>query len=97
MSQTLMPTERDIGAMISYEPLRRSAKNKFIKLDAGLFNGQGLSGITDFDSHKDFISRLTVKPIPLHKFSTKRRPVFALWWMAAGLKVCVRNGNIEWR
>jgi len=69
MSQTLMPTERDIGAMISYEPLRRSAKNKFIKLDAGLFNGQGLSGITDFDSHKDLISRLTVRPIPLGKFS----------------------------
>jgi hypothetical protein len=26
MSQTLMPTERDIGVMIAYEPLRRSAK-----------------------------------------------------------------------
>jgi len=69
MSQTLMPTERDIGVMIGYEPLRRSAKNKFIKLDAGLFNGQGLSGTTDFDSHKDFISRLTVKPVPLGKLS----------------------------
>jgi hypothetical protein len=68
MSQTLMPTERDIGAMITYEPLRRDAKNKFIKLDAGLFNGQGLSGITDFDSHKDFISRLTVKPVPVKHF-----------------------------
>jgi len=69
MSQTLMPTERDIGVMVTYEPLRRGAKNRFIKLDAGLFNGQGLSGITDFDSHKDFISRLTVKPIPLQRFS----------------------------
>ncbi len=69
MSQTLMPTERDIGAMVSYEPLRRSAKNKFIKLDAGIFNGEGLSGTTDFDNHKDFISRLTVKPISLQKFS----------------------------
>jgi len=69
MSQTLMPTERDIGVMVTYEPLRRSAKNKFIKLDAGLFNGQGLSGTTDFDTHKDFISRLTVKPISLGRFS----------------------------
>jgi len=69
MSQTLMPTERDIGVMVTYEPLRRSAKNKFIKVDAGLFNGQGLSGTTDFDSHKDFISRLTVKPISVGKFS----------------------------
>jgi hypothetical protein len=69
MSQTLMPTERDIGVTIGYEPLRRSAKNKFIRLDMGLFNGQGLSGTTDFDSHKDFISRLTVKPVQLGKFS----------------------------
>jgi len=69
MSQTLMPSERDIGVTVSYEPLRRSAKNKFIKLDAGLFNGQGLSGTTDFDSHKDFITRLTIKPIRLRKFS----------------------------
>jgi hypothetical protein len=69
MSQTLMPSERDIGAMISYDAQRRSAKNKFIKLDVGVFNGQGLSGTTDFDSHKDFISRLTVKPISLRKFS----------------------------
>ncbi len=65
MSQILMPTERDIGAMITYEPIKNQAKNKFIKLDAGLFNGQGLSGTTDFDSHKDLISRLTIKPIPV--------------------------------
>jgi hypothetical protein len=69
MSQTLMPTERDIGVMVTYEPLRRNAKNKFVKIDAGLFNGQGLSGITDFDTHKDLISRLTVKPIAVRKFS----------------------------
>src|SRR5258705_932762 len=50
MSQILMPTERDIGAMITYEPIRKQAKNKFLKLDAGLVNGQGLSGTTDFDS-----------------------------------------------
>ena len=68
MSQILMPTERDLGAMFTYEDIRREAKNKFIKFDAGLFNGQGLSGTTDFDSHKDLISRLTIKPIPASKF-----------------------------
>jgi len=68
MSQTLMPTERDIGAMVTYEPLRRDARNKFVKLDAGIFNGQGLSGTTDFDSHKDFMSRLTIKPISARRF-----------------------------
>ena len=37
MSQILMPSERDLGAMITYEPLRRDAKNKIIKIDAGVF------------------------------------------------------------
>src|SRR5688572_19533771 len=63
MSQILMPSERDLGAMITYEPLRREAKNKIIKIDAGVFNGQGLSGRADFDSYKDFISRITIKPV----------------------------------
>ena len=67
MSQILMPTERDLGVMVTYEPLRHSALNHFIKLDAGLFNGQGLAGTTDFDSHKDIISRLTFKPIAINK------------------------------
>lgn len=64
MSQILMPSERDLGAMISWEPIERDKKHIF-KLDAGLFNGQGLSGPTDFDSHKDFISRLFIKPLHL--------------------------------
>jgi hypothetical protein len=66
MSQILMPTERDLGVMITYEPLHRSATNHFVKLDAGLFNGQGLAGTVDFDSHKDLISRLTFKPITVN-------------------------------
>jgi len=63
MSQILMPSERDLGAMLTYEPLRREARNKIIKIDAGIFNGQGLSGRTEFDSYKDFISRITIKPV----------------------------------
>ncbi|HKZ66031.1 MAG TPA: hypothetical protein VJ111_06740 [Chitinophagaceae bacterium] len=63
MSQILMPSERDLGAMITYEPQRREARNKRIKIDAGIFNGQGLSGRADFDSYKDFISRIAVKPL----------------------------------
>ena len=68
MSQILMPAERDLGASVTYEPLRRNAKNHWFKIDAGVFNGQGLSGTTDFDSHKDFISRITIKPIKLKHF-----------------------------
>ncbi|RYZ75358.1 MAG: porin, partial [Proteobacteria bacterium] len=63
MSQILMPTERDLGAMISFEPQDRKHAWGFLKVDAGIFNGQGLSGTTDFDNHKDFISKITVKPV----------------------------------
>ncbi len=65
MSQILMPTERDLGVMVSYESQKQDRKSPMIKLDAGVFNGQGLSGTTDFDSFKDIISRLTLKPVHL--------------------------------
>jgi hypothetical protein len=62
MSQILMTAERDLGAMVTFEPQQKEHKLYHLKLDAGFFNGQGLSGTTDFDSYKDFISRLSVKP-----------------------------------
>lgn len=67
MSQILMPSERDLGAMVSYEPLKKGKKHA-IKFDVGLFNGQGLSGPTDFDSHKDLISRFFLKPQKIKKW-----------------------------
>jgi len=67
MSQILVPSERDIGAMLSFEPQKRTHKLYHFKWDAGFFNGQGTSGTTDFDSHKDFISRLTIKPYAFNK------------------------------
>jgi hypothetical protein len=62
MSQILMPGERDLGVMVSFEPFYKNNPLYHFKLDGGFFNGQGASGTTDFDSHKDFISRLTIKP-----------------------------------
>jgi hypothetical protein len=67
MSQTLMPGERDLGVMFSFEPQLKTNKLYHLKLDAGFFNGQGASGTTDFDSHKDFISRFTLKPYSFGK------------------------------
>lgn len=63
MSQILMPSERDLGAMISYESQKSNRKNPQIKFDIGLFNGQGKSGPAEFDSYKDLISRLAIKPL----------------------------------
>ena len=62
MSQILMKTERDIGAMLSFDARSKESKLKFLKIDAGFFNGPGLTSPTDYDSHKDFISRVAIKP-----------------------------------
>lgn len=52
--QTLMPRERDIGAMISYQPLKEF---KFITADLAMVNGSGLFA-RDYDSKKDLIGNL---------------------------------------
>ncbi|MDB5196832.1 MAG: porin [Flaviaesturariibacter sp.] len=66
-SQTLMPGERDLGAMLSYEGQHPESKRPFLKFDIGVFNGQGPAGTTDFDSYKDLVSRLSLKPLLLAK------------------------------
>jgi len=73
MSQLLMKTERDLGAMVSFDPRIKTHPLYYLKIDAGLFNGQGLAAAADFDSHKDFIGRIALKPLPVSKkllFST---------------------------
>jgi hypothetical protein len=70
MSQILMKTERDLGAMVSFEPRKPGHPLKFLKLDLGLFNGQGLAATGDFDSHKDIIGRLSIKPLRVTVKST---------------------------
>ena len=67
MSQLLMKTERDLGAMLSFEPRKKTARIKYLKVDVGIFNGPGLNAPADFDSHKDFISRIALKPYPVSK------------------------------
>ncbi len=61
MSQILMNTERDLGAMLSFEPQNKSSRLYPLKLDAGLFNGQGLTGAGEYDSFKDFITRASLR------------------------------------
>ncbi|MBA2498592.1 MAG: porin [Chitinophagaceae bacterium] len=67
MSQLLMPSERDLGIMATYESQNESRKNPQLKFDIGLFNGQGKSGPAEFDSYKDLISRLRLKPVDFGK------------------------------
>lgn len=67
ITQQLMKTERDLGAMISFEPRGYSSKIKHIKWDIGVYNGQGLPGNAEYDSYKDLISRLALRSFPLGK------------------------------
>jgi len=65
MSQLLMKTERDLGAMVSFEPRKKDHPLRYFKLDMGLFNGPGLTAPADYDSYKDFIARASFKPYKL--------------------------------
>lgn len=67
MSQILMRTERDLGMMVSLEPRSKQAKLKWLKADLGVFNGQGLAGPMEYDSHKDIIGRISLKPTKIKK------------------------------
>lgn len=62
-SQILMRTERDLGAMVTLQPSDSFLSGlRWLRLDAGLFNGQGLGGSAEYDSRKDFIGRLSFRP-----------------------------------
>lgn len=65
LSQILVPSERDLGAMATYDAKARDRLP--VKFDIGVFNGQGKSGPAEFDSYKDLISRLTLKPQKLSR------------------------------
>jgi hypothetical protein len=67
MSQTLMKSERDLGAMLTFEPRKKDHKLRYLKMDLGLFNGQGINATGDFDNNKDLIGRIALKPYPLGK------------------------------
>ncbi|HBB91872.1 MAG TPA: porin [Bacteroidales bacterium] len=65
MSQILMKNERDLGVMLSFDPQDKHHKLYRLRLDAGFFNGQGLAGLAEFDSYKDFIARASVRELPI--------------------------------
>ncbi|MBB6273037.1 hypothetical protein HDF26_003497 [Pedobacter cryoconitis] len=55
--QTIMPRERDIGAMLSYHPIKELS---FLNMDLAVVNGSGLFA-RDYDSKKDVIGNLSFK------------------------------------
>jgi hypothetical protein len=65
MSQTLMKSERDLGAMVEFDARKRDHSLRYLKFDIGFFNGQGINAPGDFDNKKDLITRLALKPLPV--------------------------------
>lgn len=78
MSQTLMKSERDLGGMITFEPRKKDAKLRYLKMDLGYFNGQGINATGDFDNSKDLIGRIALKPYAAGKKLTLSAGVSAL-------------------
>ncbi|MDR2010902.1 MAG: OprO/OprP family phosphate-selective porin [Bacteroidales bacterium] len=56
--QTLFPDERDLGLMLTIQAPKTSAWN-FLKLEAGLFAGNGIK--LETDNRKDFITHLSAE------------------------------------
>lgn len=67
MSQILIRTERDVGAMVSFEPRKKNNPLRLLKFDVGLFNGQGLTSREEYDHQKDLIARMSLKSYPLSR------------------------------
>ncbi len=67
MSQLHMKSERDLGAMISFEVRKNEHPLKKLKIDIGVFNGQGINAAGDFDNSKDIIGRISLKPVTIQK------------------------------
>lgn len=62
MNQILMKSERDLGAMVSLDARKKDHPLQFLKVDVGLFNGQGINAAGEFDNKKDLIARVALKP-----------------------------------
>jgi hypothetical protein len=64
MFQLHFPNEREVGAMLTVQG-RKDSKLSWLKWDAGFFNGNGSPSagfdVSDFDSKKDFITRLSME------------------------------------
>lgn len=118
MSQTLVKVERDLGAMISFDPRKKNSKLYYLKVDVGLFNGQGLSSLTlksaipatEFDSEKDIIGRIGLKPYPIVKnvtisggfsglyggFVSTNKVLYKMGNDANGIKTFIADSSKNW-
>lgn len=90
--QTLFNQERDLGAKLTIQAPKTSPWN-FIKLDAGLFTGNGLN--IETDKYKDFISHLSVNKTFLNEnLSVGLGASYYNGGWAAGTKYIYEMGDV---
>jgi hypothetical protein len=75
-SQLLMKTERDVGAMLTLEPMKKGGKMHWLRADIAVMNGPGYASTVDYDSHKDVIFRAYSKAQKLNSHN---------WRLSGGL------------
>ncbi len=56
--------------MLTLDARKDNHPLKYLKVDVGMFNGQGINAAGDFDNTKDFIGRVSLKPKKLNKTFT---------------------------
>lgn len=96
MSQILMKSERDLGAMISFDVRKDKHPLKKIKIDLGVFNGQGLNAPGEFDNVKDFIGRVALKPVKLSpKISLSAGTSFLYGGLESNTKYLYRTETVQ--
>ncbi len=70
MSQTVLKGDRDLGAILIFNPQKKDNPYKNLQVDMGFFNGPGLVTFDDYDSYKDFLIHAKLKDLPLSKNAT---------------------------
>ncbi|MEO8148062.1 MAG: porin [Bacteroidia bacterium] len=65
MSQIIFNNERDLGAMITFQPPKTSMYN-WLKIDLAMMSGTGPLA-ADFDKQKDFIGRISYNKSIIHE------------------------------
>ncbi len=80
--QRLLPSERDMGAKLTFQPVKESPWH-MLKAEVGVLQGSGLASTSDFDSFKDFVANIGIN-------KTSRNEKFTY-----GLRLAYYNGGIK--
>ncbi len=101
MSQILMGTERDLGITFTFNPRKKESKWKWLSVDLGIYNGQGLTGPMEYDSYKELVARISSKKQEIKGTSLKLSGGISGYWGGivnqSPFKYSMQQANGGWR